>query len=93
MRKYNIVGAFDRHNYGDILFPLIHSEFIRRHSESAEINYYSLSESNLESIGGVRTKSIMMLHWVSGRKWRLSEKCFQSIILFRIRTCEIIIFG
>ncbi|EIW8468637.1 MULTISPECIES: polysaccharide pyruvyl transferase family protein [Klebsiella] len=61
MRKYNIVGAFDRHNYGDILFPLIHSEFIRRHSESAEINYYSLSESNLESIGGVRTKSIKSL--------------------------------
>ena len=62
MKKFNIVGAFDRHNYGDILFPLIHSRFIKENSNSdIEIQFFALSQSNLTDIGGVITSPLKEL--------------------------------
>ncbi|CPR13638.1 polysaccharide pyruvyl transferase family protein [Brenneria goodwinii] len=62
MKKYNIIGAFDRHNYGDILFPLIHTKFIESNcSEPVELHYYSLRAIDLSDIGGVKTKAIKEL--------------------------------
>ncbi|MHA7847605.1 polysaccharide pyruvyl transferase family protein [Serratia sp. D1N4] len=61
MKRYNIVGAFDRHNYGDILFPLIHSRFIRENNNTdsnIEIDFYALSTSDLTNVGGVITKPL-----------------------------------
>lgn len=62
MNKFHIVGAFDRHNYGDILFPLIHSHLIMTEfGKSAEVNFYSITKADLTSIGGVKTQSIKSL--------------------------------
>ncbi|KHT36734.1 polysaccharide pyruvyl transferase family protein [Pectobacterium carotovorum] len=62
MRTYNIVGAFDRHNYGDIIFPLIHTEFIRRNTDgNILINYFSLSDADLRDVGGVKTGTLKKL--------------------------------
>lgn len=62
MKKFHIVGAFDRHNYGDILFPLIHSEIIKRATRgAAEINYYAITPADLTTQGGVTTQSIKAL--------------------------------
>lgn len=62
MKKFNIVGAFDRHNYGDILFPLIHSRFIKENSDSdIEIKFFALSQSDLTDIGGVITSPLKEL--------------------------------
>lgn len=60
MKKFHIVGAFDRHNYGDILFPLIHTRYIQSqlNENEYEINYYAITEADLTSCGGVITKSI-----------------------------------
>lgn len=62
MKKFHIVGAFDRHNYGDILFPLIHTRFIQSRLTGAyDIKYYAITESNLTQCGGVKTHSIKNL--------------------------------
>ena len=62
MNKFHIVGAFDRHNYGDILFPLIHTRFIKNNGFSdQDILYYAITESDLSNIGGVKSKSIRQL--------------------------------
>lgn len=64
MKKFHIVGAFDRHNYGDILFPLIHSRFIRENNKnnaSIEINFVSLTASDLTNVGGVKTRPLKEL--------------------------------
>ncbi|MFK8397003.1 polysaccharide pyruvyl transferase family protein [Pseudomonas sp. BGr12] len=61
MTTYHILGAFDRHNYGDILFPIIHTRFIRRSCPSAEVRYYSVREYSSEQYGGVSNSSIRSL--------------------------------
>jgi hypothetical protein len=63
MNKFHIVGAFDRHNYGDILFPLIHTGFIEKKLGSApfSIKYYAITESDLTSCGGLKTNSTKKL--------------------------------
>lgn len=62
MKKFHIVGAFDRHNYGDILFPLVHSKFIQsRLGKNAIIDYFSVTESDLTKDGGVKTNTIKNL--------------------------------
>ncbi|UXI00526.1 polysaccharide pyruvyl transferase family protein [Photobacterium sp. TY1-4] len=59
--KVAIVGAFDRHNYGDILFPLILTKFIENNIGNVDIDYYSLTESDLEYCGGYKTNTLSML--------------------------------
>lgn len=62
MKKFNIVGAFDRHNYGDILFPLIHTQFIRKYEKNDfVIEYYSITKSDLTKCGGLKTKTVKSL--------------------------------
>lgn len=62
MKKYHIVGAFDRHNYGDILFPLVHTQFIKNKvGDNAAIEYYSVTAADLRQHGGVKTKTIKEL--------------------------------
>lgn len=54
-----LLGAFDRNNYGDLLFPIIVEKALKQRQIMANFNYYALIESNLESIGAVRTESIV----------------------------------
>jgi hypothetical protein len=61
VNNYYLVGAFDRHNYGDILFPAIHKEYILKHDPSANIHYISVTASNMEYCGGFKTISIKEL--------------------------------
>lgn len=62
MKKFHIVGAFDRHNYGDILFPLIHSAIIKSRGPSpTKITYYATSAADLTIHGGVITQPLKKL--------------------------------
>lgn len=65
MGKICIVGAFDRYNYGDILFPIIIERYIKENLKEKYKNYsiefYGLKESDLTSIKGIKTKSIKYL--------------------------------
>ena len=59
-KQIAIYGAFDRFNYGDLLFAVI-LEKIFRESEGYEIVCYALQESDLSRHGGIPTRSIQAL--------------------------------
>lgn len=58
MTKVLIIGAFDRYNYGDLLFPLVIERQLSSYGEDFEFEYFGLIESDLSSVGGLPTKSI-----------------------------------
>lgn len=58
MKKLALIGAFDRDNYGDILFPVIIEEWIKRKQNDFIFDYYGLLESDLSNLGGKATRSI-----------------------------------
>lgn len=57
----SVVGAFDRHNYGDLLFPLIVERAVAELGIDAELDYYATSVSNMSVYGGKDTKNIRQL--------------------------------
>ena len=61
-QKIYLVGAFDRHNYGDILFPIIHSKILLNNGyPENSIEYVAVSASDMREIGGYKTISIKEL--------------------------------
>lgn len=66
MKSINIIGAFDRYNYGDLLFPIIIDEYIKKYEpkllEDFEVEFYGLVESDLSKVGGKKTKALKDLY-------------------------------
>ncbi len=64
-KTISIVGAFDRYNYGDLLFPIVIEEYIKKYQEQIldeyHLDYFGLIESDLSRYGGKPTKSIRVL--------------------------------
>lgn len=66
-RIYNvaIVAACDRYNYGDVLLPIIFEMFMKQNYKEVYdaccIDYVAQIESNLEGVGGNKTKAIYNL--------------------------------
>ncbi|MEN9384695.1 MAG: hypothetical protein RL323_1838, partial [Pseudomonadota bacterium] len=61
-KTYHLVGAFDRHNYGDILFPLVHTENLAANGKSRDqIKYYAITAADLTKDGGYVTQSVREL--------------------------------
>lgn len=58
MIKVGILGAFDRYNYGDLLFPIIIEKWFSKMNSSCVFNYYGLKRSDLSKYGGKETKAI-----------------------------------
>lgn len=58
--KHDIIlyGAFDRHNYGDLLFPLIMERLISRAFPEKSIAIAGLIDSDLSVFGAPKTESI-----------------------------------
>lgn len=61
MNKIAIHGAFDRFNYGDLLFPLILENVFADCKNNYDIDYFGLIDSDLSSYGAKPTKSIEQL--------------------------------
>ena len=65
-KTINIVGAFDRYNYGDLLFPIVIEKYLKKYKKDFikdyEIDFYGLVESNLSSVGGKKTKPLSDLY-------------------------------
>lgn len=57
----SVVGAFDRHNYGDLLFPLIIERVVEDLGLDVELDYYATTNSRMSAYGGKDTKSIRQL--------------------------------
>lgn len=54
-----IIGAFDRMNYGDLLFPIVLIEHFRKQfGTAAEIRLYGHRSSDLTTFGGFKTKAM-----------------------------------
>jgi hypothetical protein len=66
-----VVGAFDRHNYGDLLFPLIVERAVAELGIAADLDYYATSVSAMSIYGGKDTKNIRHLF---SREPSLDEK-------------------
>lgn len=56
-----IVGAFDRHNYGDLLFPLIVEMVARNKGYSQNIEFFSTIDSTMSKYGAKDTLSLKRL--------------------------------
>ena len=57
-----IFGAFDRFNYGDLLFPLILEKSFEKLGLEAELSFYGLQESDLRQYGAKATLPIQQLY-------------------------------
>src|SRR5690606_810698 len=55
MEKLLIIGAFDRYNYGDLLFPLIIEKQLDSYGKNFQYEYFGIVESDLSKEGGKPT--------------------------------------
>ncbi|RST74171.1 polysaccharide pyruvyl transferase family protein [Siminovitchia acidinfaciens] len=63
MKKVALLGAFDRFNYGDLLFPIILEKYLKENLKiQCEFEYYGLIQSDLTSLGGKKTNAIDELY-------------------------------
>jgi len=53
-----LVGAFDRLNFGDLLFPIIFEKMLKHYNFQAKIDYFGVIESNLSTYGGKATRPL-----------------------------------
>jgi hypothetical protein len=60
------IGAFDRFNYGDLLFPIISKNFIETHYPTVDFECYALVKSDFSRFGGLKTKPISQLYTAHG---------------------------
>lgn len=58
MEKILIIGAFDRYNYGDLLFPLIIEKQLNTYGKDFQYQYFGLVDSDLSKEGGRPTQGL-----------------------------------
>lgn len=58
MEKILIIGAFDRYNYGDLLFPLILEKQLDVYNLEFQYQFFGLVESDLSKEGGKPTQDL-----------------------------------
>lgn len=57
-----IIGAFDRFNYGDLLFPLVIEAQLATYGQSFDTRYFGIIESDLSTLGGKPTDDIQAFY-------------------------------
>ncbi len=64
MNKWQVsaIGAFDRFNYGDVLFAKVAEHMIAQHLPDADVAFYALKASDLRHEGGVVTEPLGKLY-------------------------------
>ena len=58
MEKILIIGAFDRYNYGDLLFPIIIERQLNTYGGEFQFEFFGLVDSDLSKEGGKPTKRL-----------------------------------
>lgn len=53
-----IIGAFDRFNYGDLLFPLVIEAQLNTYGQPFDASYFGIVNSDLSALGGKPTEDI-----------------------------------
>ncbi|WP_194776384.1 polysaccharide pyruvyl transferase family protein [Pararhodonellum marinum] len=62
MEKILIIGAFDRYNYGDLLFPLIIEKQLNTYGKEFEYRFFGLIASDLSKEGGLPTENLQAFY-------------------------------
>lgn len=57
-----LVGAYDRFNYGDLLFPLVTAQVLGASAAAPQTTVYSLTQSDLSRFGALPTQPIGALY-------------------------------
>lgn len=73
--KAILLGAFDRFNYGDLLFPLVVGNEFARSSPATRHEVYALVESDLSRFGALQTKPIRSIY-------HAGSLCQGDVVLF-----------
>jgi hypothetical protein len=73
--KAILLGAFDRVNYGDLLFPLVVGNEFARSSPATRHEVYALVESDLSRFGALQTKPIRSIY-------HAGSLCQGDVVLF-----------
>jgi len=60
--KVHLLGAFDRFNYGDLLFPIIFRNELSHWNKTTESAIFALIDSNLAQYGAMPTQSLRFLY-------------------------------
>lgn len=60
--KVHLLGAFDRFNYGDLLFPIIVRNELNHWSKTTEFAIFALIESDLSQYGAMPTRPLRSLY-------------------------------
>lgn len=58
MERVLIIGAFDRYNYGDLLFPLIIEKQLKSYGKEFKFEFFGIVESDLSREGGKPTQGL-----------------------------------
>lgn len=58
MKKIALVGAVDRNNYGDLLFPIILKEWLSSRNKDLDFKNYGVVSSDLSKIGAMPSEKI-----------------------------------
>ncbi len=62
----NIISAGDRYNYGDVLYAVVMSEYLKKYEpdiyDKYDIEHYGIIASDLTAVGGLRTLPIRSLY-------------------------------
>lgn len=53
-----IIGAFDRFNYGDLLFPLVIEAQLQTYGRPFDASFFGIIDSDLSALGGKPTENI-----------------------------------
>jgi len=61
-QRVALVGAYDRFNYGDLLFPLITTRELAKRGIEVECRAYSLLDADLSSYGAIPNSNIRALY-------------------------------
>lgn len=62
MEKILVIGAFDRYNYGDLLFPLIIEKQLNTYGKDFKFRFFGLIESDLSKEGGLPTEDLQAFY-------------------------------
>lgn len=65
-KTINILGAFDRNNYGDLLFPILIEKYLKKYRkemlDNYEIKYYGLVDADWTSVGGKKVGKLSRMY-------------------------------
>ncbi|MGM0218359.1 polysaccharide pyruvyl transferase family protein [Enterococcus sp. AZ126] len=65
MKKIALVGAVDRNNYGDLLFPIILKEWLSSRNKNLDFKNYGIVSSDLSKIGALPSNKISDIEFYS----------------------------